>query len=138
MENNKIVIQVTVNAPIEKVWEIWTQPKHITKWAFASDDWMSPSAENDLRVDGKFKTRMEAKDKNEGFDFEGVYSTVEEYSVIEYDMSDGRHVKTVFEQLPEGVRVTQIFDPENENSIEMQRHGWQEILNNFKNYTETR
>ena len=141
--DNKVTIQTTVNAPIERVWEKWTLPEHITNWAFASDDWIAPSAENDLRVGGKFKTRMEAKDKSEGFDFNGVYTNVVEHNAIEYDMekapheTKSRHVKILFEETPEGVKITQMFDPENENPIEMQREGWQAILNNFKKYTES-
>lgn len=136
--DNKITIQTTVNAPIEKVWDSWNKPEHITQWAFASDDWAAPHAENDLKVGGKFKTRMESKDGKEGFDFEGAYSNVEEHKLIEYDMSDGRHVKNEFEQTPEGVKIITTFDPENENPIDMQRQGWQAILDNFKKYTEAR
>lgn len=143
MENNKLSIQATINAPIEKVWEYWTKPEHITKWAFASGDWEAPSAENDLRTGGTFSTRMQEKGTGNGFDFGGVYTSVIEHKSIEYDMAkapnepNSRHVLTSFEQTREGVIVTQIFDPENENTIEMQKQGWQSILNNFKKYAET-
>lgn len=136
MKDNAITITTNVTAPIEKVWEVWTTPEYIEKWAFASNDWMASDAINDLRVGGKFKTTMSAKDKSTSFDFEGEYTVVEEHRLIEYDMSDGRHVKVVFEESPEGVKITQTFDPENENPIEMQRTGWQAILDNFKKYTE--
>lgn len=136
MQENAITIESTVNAPVSKVWELWNNPEHITKWAFASDDWEAPHAKNDLRVGGKFTTRMSAKDGSEGFDFTGIYSTVDEYSLIEYDMSDGRQVKVKFEETPEGTKITETFDPENENPLEMQKQGWQEILNNFKRYVE--
>lgn len=141
--NSPITIETVVNAPIEVVWDAWTKPEHITKWAFASDDWEAPYAENDLRVGGTFKTRMQAKGGMEGFDFGGVYSTVEEHKIIEYDMEkavnedQSRHVKTVFEETPEGIKITQTFDPENENPIDMQRAGWQAIMDNFKKYTES-
>lgn len=131
-----ITITSDINAPVEKVWEYWNKPEHITKWAFASDDWEAPFAENDIKEGGKFKTTMAAKDKSTSFDFEGVYTAVKEYELIEYDMSDGRHVKVLFEQAPNGVKVTEAFDPENENPEEMQRSGWQSILNNFKKYVE--
>ncbi len=131
-----ITITSDINAPVEKVWEYWNKPEHITKWAFASDDWEAPFAENDIKEGGKFKTTMAAKDKSTSFDFEGVYTAVKEYELIEYDMSDGRHVKVLFEQAPNGVKVTETFDPENENPEEMQRSGWQSILNNFKKYVE--
>lgn len=142
MENNMITIQATINAPIEKVWEFWNKPEHITGWAFASDNWEAPHAENDLRTGGKFMTRMQEKGTDNGFDFGGIYTNVVEYKTIEYDMAkapneaDSRHVKIVFETTPDGVKITQSFDPENENTIEMQRTGWQTILDNFKKYAE--
>ena len=138
MEANKIAITVEalVKAPIEKVWSSWTEPKHITKWNQASDDWHSPHAENDLRTDGKFKTTMAAKDGSMSFDFEGVYTNVQQHIVIEYAMADGRKVSVVFSQNGNQTKVVETFDPENENPIEMQRGGWQAILDSFKKYTE--
>lgn len=133
-----ITVETTIHAPIEKVWECWTDPKHIVNWAFASDDWEAPAAENDVRTGGKFKTVMAAKDKSASFDFTGVYTDVKNHELIEYDMSDGRHVQTVFEKTPEGVRVVETFDPESENPLEMQRGGWQTILDNFKKYVENK
>lgn len=137
MNKNPITIETTVKAPITTVWDSWNKPEHIVNWAFASDDWEAPSAENDLRVGGKFKTVMAAKDKSTSFDFEGIYSTVSVNKLIEYDMEDGRHVKIEFIELPEGVKIIETFDPESENSREMQRDGWQAILDNFKKHTET-
>lgn len=137
MSRNPITIETVVKAPMSKVWEGWNKPEHITKWAFASDDWEAPAAENDLRTGGKFKTTMAAKDKSASFDFGGVYSSVKEHELIEYDMTDGRHVKVEFTETPEGVKVVETFDPENENPDEMQRSGWQAILDNFKKYTES-
>ncbi len=134
---NPITIEATVNAPIETVWDVWNKPEHITRWAFASQDWEAPRAENDLRTGGSFKTRMQAKDGSEGFDFEGVYTNVEDEKLIEYDMPDGRHVKITFEKTPEGVKITETFDPESKNSEDLQRAGWQAILDNFKKYTES-
>lgn len=136
MNKNPITIQTIINAPISKVWECWNKPEHITQWAFASDDWEAPAAENDLRTGGKFKTVMAAKDKSTSFDFTGTYSSVKEHESIEYDMTDGRHVKVEFTEVPEGTKIVETFDPENENTEELQRRGWQAILNNFKNYTE--
>jgi uncharacterized protein YndB with AHSA1/START domain len=137
MDQNAITVRTSVNAPIEKVWECWNKPEHIKRWAFASDDWEAPAAENDVQVGGKFKTVMAAKDKSASFDFAGTYTAVKEHELIEYDMDDGRHVKVVFEETPEGVRVTETFDPENENPEEVQRNGWQAILENFKKYVES-
>jgi len=137
MNKNTITVETTVNAPLSKVWEYWTTPEHIMHWAFASDDWEAPASVNDLKVGGKFKTTMAAKDNSASFDFAGVYTVVQEHVLIEYDMSDSRHVKVEFHQLPEGVKVITTFDPEDENPMEMQRSGWQAISDNFKKYVET-
>ncbi|MHB1330363.1 MAG: SRPBCC family protein [Minisyncoccota bacterium] len=135
--SNKITIEAVVNAPVEKVWEMYTSPDHITKWNHASDDWHSPSATNDLRVGGRFSSRMEAKDGSAGFDFEGVYTDVVEHQKISYKMDDGREVNVIFEN-PEGsTRVVVTFDPESENPADFQKEGWQAILNNFKQYAES-
>jgi uncharacterized protein YndB with AHSA1/START domain len=138
MQNSvtKITVHNTVNAPVEKVWKYWTMPEHITKWNSASDDWHSPRAENDLRKGGKFFARMEAKDGSVGFDFEGVYDEVKTNELIAYTMGDGRKVIVTF--LPAGntTTVTETFDAETVNPVEMQRGGWQAILDNFKKYTE--
>jgi len=131
-----IRVECVVQAPLERVWECWTKPEHITKWAFASDDWEAPYAENDVRVGGAFKTTMAAKDKSASFDFGGVYTNVKELALIEYAMEDGRRVSVEFAQTPEGVRVVETFDAEHENSEELQRLGWQAILDNFKKHTE--
>src|SRR3989344_2137290 len=135
--NNTITVKTVINAPITKVWECWNKPEHITGWAFASNDWEAPAAENDLREGGRFKTVMAAKDKSSSFDFTGTYTAVKDNELVEYDMDDGRHVKVEFVETPEGVKVTEIFDPENENSLEMQRSGRQAILDNFKKYVES-
>jgi uncharacterized protein YndB with AHSA1/START domain len=137
MNKTKITIEALISADVKKVWDYWTIPKHITKWNFASDDWHCPNAENDLRVGGKFKSRMEAKDGSFGFDFEGVYDEVVDHKKIAYTMTDSRQVATNFENLADKTKVTTIFDAENENSVEMQRDGWQSILNNFKKYVES-
>lgn len=139
MDNQATVITVenTVNAPVEKVWECWTSPEHIIKWNNASDDWHTPHAENDLRVGGKFLSRMEAKDGSMGFDFNGVYSEVKEHELIAYAIEGGRKVRITFSPVLEGTRVAESFEAENENSIELQRGGWQSIMDNFKKYVES-
>jgi uncharacterized protein YndB with AHSA1/START domain len=137
MTKKAITIRTTVNAPIEKVWRCWSEPKHITQWTFASDDWHAPKAENDLRVDGTFSTTMAAKDGSFSFDFGGVYTKVEKHKAIEYTIADGRKVKISFIAEGDQTNVVETFDPENENPEEMQRGGWQAILDNFKKYTES-
>lgn len=131
-----ITVETSVKAPVEKVWKFWTEPKHITKWCQASDDWHAPYAENDVRQNGKFKTTMAAKDGSASFDFEGVYTNVQPHKLIEYAMSDGRKVKITFTSEGSETKVTETFDPESQNSIELQRGGWQAILDNFRKYTE--
>jgi uncharacterized protein YndB with AHSA1/START domain len=132
-----ITVEATINAPIEKVWESWTKPEHITQWCHASDDWHAPYADNDAQTGGKFKTTMAAKDGSFSFDFEGVYSNVAQYSLIEYGLGDGRKVRIEFIGDGDTTKATETFDPETQNPIEMQRGGWQAILDNFKKYTET-
>jgi uncharacterized protein YndB with AHSA1/START domain len=136
MTSTQITVQALVNAPVKKVWESWSQPNHITKWCQASEDWHAPYAENDLRTGGKFKTTMAAKDGSVSFDFEGTYSRIQENTLIEYAIADGRKVRITFEALGDKTKVTETFEAEGDNSIEMQRGGWQAILDNFKNYTE--
>jgi len=131
-----ITIENTVKAPVEKVWEFWTGPEHITKWAYASDDWHAPRAENDLRAGGKFLTRMEAKDGSFGFDFGGVYDDVKTNELIEYTIGDGRKVVVHFTKKGNETGIVSTFEAESTNPIEMQRGGWQAILDNFKKYVE--
>jgi len=133
-----ITVENTVRATIDKVWDCWNEPQHITKWAFASDDWEAPSAQNDLRTGGKLIIEMAAKDRSAGFELIGVYSTVLEKKLIEYSMSDGRRVRIEFHEVPDGVHVVESFDPEQVHSEDLQRQGWQAILDNFKKYTESR
>lgn len=132
-----ITVEATINAPVETVWECWTKPEHVTQWNHASDDWHSPKGTNDLRKGGKFVFRMEAKDKSVGFDFGGTYTKVLEHKQIDYTMEDDRKVSVTFEDHDGHTHVTETFDAESENSPEMQREGWQSILDNFKKYTES-
>jgi uncharacterized protein YndB with AHSA1/START domain len=133
---NEITVSALIHSPVEKVWECWTDPGHITKWCHASDDWCAPRATNDLRVGGAFTTRMESTDGADGFDFEGTYTVVEKYKRIEYAITGGRTVKITFEAIGDTCKVTETVEAENENPLEMQKAGWQAILDNFKKYTE--
>ena len=135
--NNQITVETTVNVPVNKAWELWSAPEHITRWNNASDDWHSPRAENDLRTDGKFNVRMEAKDGNAGFDFGGIYDEVRDNEYIEYTMGDGRKVKVTFTSNGDTTKVVENFEAENTHSFEMQKGGWQAILDNFKKYSES-
>lgn len=130
-----ITIETTLNQPIEKIWDYWTNPEHITHWMFASDDWCAPSAENDLIVGGKFKTRMESRDGTEGFDMEGIYTEVKQYKSLAYEFGD-RKARVEFIPVEGGIKIIETFDPETENPVDMQRSGWQAILDNFKKYAQ--
>ncbi|MCJ7466893.1 MAG: SRPBCC family protein [Maribacter sp.] len=137
MEAIKMIrVTAMVDAPLTKVWTYWTEPQHIIKWNNASPDWHTPTAENDLRNDGRFNYRMEARDGSYGFDFWGIYDTVEPNKAIAYTMGDGRKVAIDFKETKKQVQITETFEPENENPIEMQKGGWQAILDNFKKYVE--
>src|SRR6266478_2311389 len=136
-EKTIITVENTINAPVEKVWEYWTKPEHITQWNNASDDWHTPWVKADLREGGSFVARMEAKDGSMGFDFGGVYDVLRPNEYIEYTIGDGRKVKVNFSTQGNMTKVAESFEAENTNSLEMQRGGWQAILDNFKKYTET-
>jgi uncharacterized protein YndB with AHSA1/START domain len=132
-----ISIQVVIKAPVKKVWKFYTEPEHIKQWNQASGDWHTPKVENNLKPRGKFTFRMEARDGSFGFDFSGTYDEVKINQLIAYTMDDNRKVKVTFTDTITETKVTILFDAEKTNSIEMQREGWQTILNNFKKYTES-
>ena len=136
-EKTKITVQVIVNTKMKKAWDGWNNPKHIVNWCFASPDWHCPKAENDLQPGGNFVTRMEAKDGSFGFDFGGVYQEVENQKFISYIMDDGRAVSIEFSETADGILIRETFEAEDSNPIEMQRDGWQAIMNNYKTYTES-
>ncbi len=135
-ERTVITVESQVNAPVQKVWESWTKPEHIKNWCAATEDWHAPHAENDPRTGGKFVTRMEAKDGSFGFDFGGTYDEVRPNEYMEYTMGDGRNVKVNFTEQGNTTKVVESFDAEETNPVDMQRDGWQAILDNFKRYTE--
>ena len=132
----KITIQTVVKAPIEQVWDAWNGPEHIQRWNAAQDDWHTTRSTVDLREGGTFVSRMEAKDGSAGFDFGGTYTRIVPLQAIEYRMGDGREVQVQFEDGADGVEVTETFDAENTHAAEMQRQGWQAILDNFRRYVE--
>jgi uncharacterized protein YndB with AHSA1/START domain len=134
----KITVEATVNAPVEKVWKLWNDPKDIVQWNTPDPSWHSPSSENDLRVGGKFKNRMEAKDGSFGFDFEGIYDSVVLNKEISYTLGDGRKATTIFTEQDGKTEVATTFDPETENDPEFQKQGWQSILSNFVKYAESK
>jgi uncharacterized protein YndB with AHSA1/START domain len=136
MAPEKITIRAMVSAPQQKVWDYYTQPAHIIQWNFADPSWHCPTATNDLRVGGRYLARMEAKDGSYGFDFEATYTEIQPREKIAYEFG-GRFATIEFQEKSGLTEVTISFDPETENPIEMQREGWQAILDNFKNYTES-
>lgn len=132
----KVTVQTTIKAPAEKVWNQLNNPLDIMKWNFASPDWHCPAAENDFKVGGTLKSTMAAKDGSFAFDFEAVYDEIIPNKYIKYHLTDGRVVEVQLTESNEEVVVTQTFDAETQNPVEMQQQGWQAILNNFKNYVE--
>lgn len=132
-----ITVETTVQAPVEKVWNAWNEPQHIMNWCHASDDWHAPASANDIRTGGTFSTTMAAKDGSYSFDFGGVYDNVKEHELIQYTMGDGRKVDIVFTREGNGTKVVETFEAESTHSVEMQKGGWQAILDNFKKYTES-
>ena len=137
MENKtKITVECSVKGTIEKIWDCWTTPEHIKQWNNASDDWHTPKAVNDLRVGGKFCYTMAAKDGSFSFDFGGTYDEVAENKSIKYVMEDGRNASIDFITIDDTVEIVETFEAEIVNPMEMQKVGWQTILNNFKKYVE--
>ena len=131
-----LTVETIVGASIHKVWEYWTTPKHIMHWNNASDDWHTPKSENDLRTGGKFCSTMASKDGKQSFDFSGIYDQVEEPCRIKYTLEDGRKVTIVFTESGHSTVIREIFDVEGSHSTDLQKNGWQAILDNFKRYVE--
>jgi len=136
MNTETITVKVTIQKPVQKVWKCWNTPADIENWNAASDDWHTTNAKNNLQVEGVFSYRMEAKDGSFGFDCNGVYSKVITNELIEYTMADGRKASVVFTNNDHTTDIIETFEAESENSIELQRNGWQAILDNFKKYVE--
>lgn len=134
----KITVETLVQATPSQVWDTWNNPTDIEQWNTPHTDWHTTKSSVDLREGGKFLSRMEAKDGSAGFDFEGTYTRVVPNQALEYRMSDGREVKVEFLERPDGVFVQETFDAETENSPELQREGWQAILDNFGRYVEAK
>lgn len=133
---SEIRIEATLSVERSKVWAYYTEPEHITKWNFAVPEWHCPKASNDLRVGGQYLARMEAKDGSFGFNYGGVYEEVDAPKRLAYRLGDGRKVTITFEAQGDRTRVVTVFDAEKQNPEEMQKKGWQSILNNFKTYVE--
>jgi uncharacterized protein YndB with AHSA1/START domain len=131
----KITVTAGVHAPLEKVWAYYTEHAHITQWNFADPSWHCPCAENDMRIGGTYKARMEARDGSSGFDFEAVYTEINPPFSFIYGFGE-RTAKVEFHAKEDGTNVIITFDPETIHSVDLQRNGWQAILNNFKSYTE--
>ena len=138
VQNKKVIqVETTVKSTMANVWLSWTEPEFITKWNFASDDWCCPAATNELITNGKFSWRMEAKDGSFGFDFSGKYDSIELFSLISSTLDDGRKIQIEFKATDDGVHIIENFEAEELNSLELQKNGWQAILDNFKKFTES-
>ncbi len=135
-EKSKITVGVQIHAPIAKVWELWTNPAYIVKWNQASEDWHTPYAENDLQKGGRFLSRMESKDKSQGFDMTGTYDEVKPLKKIAYTMDDGRAVEITFTAQGQVTELVETFEAETTFPAEYQKEGWQAILDQFKQFAE--
>ena len=133
-----ITAETVINAPIEKVWEYWTNPQHIPHWNNTNHEWHTPVAENDLKIGGRLFLRMERKDGSAGFDHECIYDDVQHHKHICYTTSDKRKTHITFEETPDGVKLTEQFMPESATPIDMQHAFCQSILENFKAYAESK
>ena len=131
-----ITVSAVIDSPVEKAWSLFTDPQHIMHWNHASDDWHTTRAENDLVVGGKFLSRMEARDGSAGFDFTGIYNSILLHKFIGYTIADGRSVSVIFADKQNKTEITETFEAELSDPLEMQKTGWQSILNNFKRYVE--
>lgn len=135
----KLTVSAEINKSKAQVWELFNKPEHIVNWNFAHESWECPSAKNDLKVGGKLELRMQAKDGSFGFDLVGIYDDVVENESLKYHFEDGRNIEVIFEKLSDHkTKVTQNFEPENQNPLEFQKEGWQAILDNFKKYSESK
>lgn len=136
MSKETITVKTKVAARVQKVWEYWTDPNHISKWNFASTEWHCPNAKNDLKPKGEFSWRMEAKDGSMAFDYAGTYDEVYDFKLIKKHLSDGRKIEISFTEHDGTTEVVETFEPD-ENDPDLQRQGWQAILDNFKRYVES-
>ncbi len=131
-----ITVESTIEAPIDMVWDFWTKPEHVMHWNFASNDWHCPNANSDFNVGGEFHYIMAAKDGSVEFDFCGTFTKIIDKTFIEIFLEDGRELNIQFESEGNTTKIIETFEPEEVNSIELQKQGWQAILNNFKLYVE--
>lgn len=138
MKKQIITISTKIKAPVALVWKTWTDPEDILQWNAASQDWHTTQVENDLSIGGRFTYRMEAKDGSFGFDFGGIYNEVKDNKLIIYTLDDDRKVEVIFEHNGDTTKVTESFEAESANPVDMQKNGWQAILDNFKSYTESK
>lgn len=132
-----ISISVNIHAPLSEVWDKWIGVDGVQHWAFASDDWAAEGIENDVKPGGAFKSRNFAKDGSFEFIFGGTYDTVDPQKHVTYTLGDGRKVEVMFDETPDGVCMSKLFEPEAENPEKQQQEGWQAYLDNFKKYVES-
>ena len=136
MEKQFITVKTFINAPMEKVWRLWTEPQHIIRWNQPSADWHTTHVENDAVTGGKFLYAMRAKDGSDGFDFKGVYDEVIHSEKISYTLSDRRETTTLFAATGNGVTITEIFEPEKKTPLDVQEQFCASVLETFKRYVE--
>jgi uncharacterized protein YndB with AHSA1/START domain len=89
MSPKEVEFERTYNAPAEKVWQAWTDPKMLKQW-WGPNDVSIPECEIDLRVGGKLYIVMEATEamgeyKGTRWPMEGKFTAVEPHSKLSYD-----------------------------------------------------
>jgi uncharacterized protein YndB with AHSA1/START domain len=136
MDKIRLKTFISIQSPLEIIWEKWNNPADIKQWYHAGDDWHTPEARNDLQTGGQFSYTMAAKDGSFSFDYEGIYDEVIEHQFIKYHLADGREVEIEFTHDDGFTEIHQTFDPENQNPQELQQQGWQMIQDNFKKHVE--
>ena len=135
-DNTLLTVQTLLKCDLARAWSAYTDPQAIVQWNFAAPEWHCPRADNDLRVGGMLRTRMEAKDGSMGFDFEGTYTEVVPLQRLAYALGEDRLVLAVFSDSDGQTQLTVSFTPDGSFPADYQIEGWQAILNNYKAFAE--
>lgn len=136
LDTSPITVEITVKAPVEKVWKLWTTPADIMQWNNPSNDWHNTLVEVDLKNEGRFLFRMQAKDGSEGFDYAGKYDKVITNGRIELTTNDGRKTTNAFTPHGSETTITETFELDANTPVDIQRDFCQGVLSSFKNYAE--
>ncbi|MGE5298218.1 MAG: SRPBCC family protein [Acidobacteriaceae bacterium] len=151
----EIVFERTFDAPTEKVWEAWTDPKILKQW-WGPNDVIIPECEVDLRVGGRFYLVMEAGPamgpyKGTRWPMEAKYTEVEPGSKLAYAAkawTEGYETETQIDQATElsmteedpGKTKLELkatinkFGPGAQMAVEGMQYGFTQQLDKLKNF----